>query len=51
MRAEDLLQTHTVWDRDTVELRLTGGLDSPPSPFQQAAATALNTRPATFAWT
>ncbi|MFE5548859.1 STAS domain-containing protein [Streptomyces sp. NPDC056534] len=46
MRAEDLLQTHTLWDRDTVELRLTGELDLATVPLlQQAATTALNTHP------
>ncbi|MFE5549388.1 STAS domain-containing protein [Streptomyces sp. NPDC056534] len=46
MRAEDLLQTHTLWHRDTVELRLTGELDLATVPLLlQAAATALSTRP------
>ncbi|MFJ2061317.1 hypothetical protein ACIOMM_36195 [Streptomyces sp. NPDC087908] len=33
MRAEDLLQTHTLWHRDTVYLHLAGELDlaTPPS--------------------
>ncbi|MCX5233276.1 STAS domain-containing protein [Streptomyces sp. NBC_00233] len=46
MQAEKLCQTHTVWYRDTVELRLTGELDLATIPLlQQAAATALTTRP------
>ncbi|MFD3535993.1 STAS domain-containing protein [Streptomyces sp. NPDC058664] len=46
MRAQDLLQTHTLWYRDTVELRLAGELDLATVPLlQQAAATALATRP------
>ncbi|MFE9139483.1 STAS domain-containing protein [Streptomyces sp. NPDC007355] len=46
MRAEDLLQTHTVWYRDTAELHLTGELDLATAPLLlQAAATALSTRP------
>ncbi|MDX2565410.1 STAS domain-containing protein [Streptomyces sp. TX20-6-3] len=46
MRAEDLLQTHTLWDRDTVHLRLTGELDLATAPLlQAAAATAFSTRP------
>ncbi|MFE0654151.1 STAS domain-containing protein [Streptomyces sp. NPDC059534] len=46
MRAEDLLQTHTVWYRDTVELLLTGELDLATVPLlHQAATTALNSHP------
>ncbi|MGW8358888.1 STAS domain-containing protein [Streptomyces wedmorensis] len=46
MRAEDLLQTHTVWHRDSVELHLTGELDLATAPLLKAAATAaLNTHP------
>ncbi|MGW8358931.1 STAS domain-containing protein, partial [Streptomyces wedmorensis] len=40
------MQTHTMWDRETVELRLAGELDLATVPLlQQAAATALGTRP------
>ncbi|MFD3536877.1 STAS domain-containing protein [Streptomyces sp. NPDC058661] len=46
MRAEDLLQTHIVCYRDTVELRLTGELDLATAPLLHAAATtALSTHP------
>ncbi|MFE5940554.1 STAS domain-containing protein [Streptomyces sp. NPDC056470] len=46
MRAEDLLQTHTLWHRDTVHLRLNGELDLATVPLlQQAATTAMSTHP------
>ncbi|MEU1282598.1 STAS domain-containing protein [Streptomyces sp. NPDC005805] len=46
MRAEDLLQTHTFWHRDTVDLHLNGELDLATAPlFEQATTAALNTHP------
>ncbi|MFC8010826.1 STAS domain-containing protein [Streptomyces cinereoruber] len=46
MRAEDLLQTHTLWHRDTVHLRLAGELDLATVPLlEAAAATAMSTHP------
>ncbi|MFC8016253.1 STAS domain-containing protein [Streptomyces cinereoruber] len=46
MRAEDLLQTHTLWHRDAVHLRLAGELDLATVPLlHAAAATAMSTRP------
>ncbi|MFJ2060273.1 STAS domain-containing protein [Streptomyces sp. NPDC087908] len=49
MRAEDLLHTHTLLQRDTVHLRLAGELDLATTPLlQAAAATAMNTHPRHF---
>ncbi|MFE9139697.1 STAS domain-containing protein [Streptomyces sp. NPDC007355] len=46
MRAEDLLQTHTVCYHDTAELHLTGELDLATVPLLlQPAATALARHP------
>ncbi|MGC0379787.1 STAS domain-containing protein [Streptomyces sp. SAI-129] len=46
MRADELLQTHTLWCGDSVLLCLTGELDLATTPLvNQAATTALAGRP------
>ncbi|MFD9622347.1 STAS domain-containing protein [Streptomyces virginiae] len=46
MRADELLQTHTLWHGDTVLLRLAGELDLATAPLaHQAVTTALSGRP------
>ncbi|WP_371666570.1 STAS domain-containing protein [Streptomyces sp. NBC_00289] len=46
MRADQLLQTHTLWHGDTVLLRLTGELDLATTPLvHQALTTALAGHP------
>ncbi|MFF3062199.1 STAS domain-containing protein [Streptomyces sp. NPDC057909] len=49
MRADELLQTHTVWYKDSVLLCLTGELDLATAPLvDRAVATALAGRPRVF---